>query len=91
MHAAHTTLESTKCGSSTQTGAGYGISAGPALALGETKQLAIALHANLLWVPYERCTNGSSDSFDAGLSFAPYRHLQDDAQLGVLVRAHYLF
>ncbi len=88
---AHTTLESTKCGRSSQTGAGYGLSAGPALALGERKQLALALHGELLWVPYERCTNGSSDSFDAGLSFTPHRHLQDDAQLGVIVRAHYLF
>jgi hypothetical protein len=88
---AHTTMASTKCGDSERTGAGYGVSAGPALALGERKQLALALHGDLLWVPYERCTNGSSDSFDAGLSFAPYRHLQDDAQLSVLLRAHYLF
>jgi hypothetical protein len=89
--AAHTTLESTKCGKSTQTGAGYGLTAGPALALGETKQFAVALHADLLWVPYERCTNGSNESFELGLPFAPYRHLQDDAQLGLVARAHYLF
>ena len=88
---AHTTLASTKCGDSTQTGAGYGITAGPALALGESKRLSLAMHADLLWVPYERCTNGSLESFDAGLGPAPYRHLQDDAQLGVIARAHYLF
>lgn len=88
---AHTTLASSKCGESSQTGLGYGFGAGPALALGERRQLGIALHGEFARVPYERCTNGSSDSFEAGLSFSPHRHLQDDAQLGVLVRAQYLF
>jgi hypothetical protein len=88
---AHTTLASTQCGDSSQTAAGYGISAGPALAFGERRQLGIAVHGEFAWVPYERCTNSSSESFDAGLSVAPHRHLQDDAQLGMLVRAHYLF
>lgn len=88
---AHTTLSSTKCGESSQTGLGYGFSAGPALTLGERRQLGLALHGEFSWVPYERCTNGSADSFEAGTSFSPHRHLQDDAQLGVLVRAQYLF
>lgn len=88
---AHTTLASTQCGESSQTGLGYGFGAGPALTLGERRQLGLALHGEFAWVPYERCTNGSSDSFEMGTSFMPHRHLQDDAQLGVLVRAHYLF
>jgi hypothetical protein len=88
---AHTTLASTKCGDSSHTGAGYGISVGPALALGERRQLGIALHGEFVWAPYERCTNSSSASFDAGLPVSPHRHLQDDAQLGMVLRAHYLF
>jgi hypothetical protein len=88
---AHTTLVSTKCGESSHTGAGYGISAGPALALGERRQLGIALHGEFMWAPYERCTNSSSASFEAGLPVSPHRHLQDDAQLGLVLRAHYLF
>ena len=85
---AHTTLSSTQCGSSSDTDLGFGASLGPAVRLGQREQWALALHAETYWVPFEKCTNGGdSEPF----VFAPFVHRQDDAQVGTVLRAQYLF